>query len=464
MIDNKIPQIKNEKEEIEKTKKYSIKEAITTNLTIGFGENYISPYLIALGGDSKDVGFLSAFPNLFAPFFQLLSWPLMRKYSRKKIITTLLFLQFLIYIPIISLIFLYFKNVISVPILLIIFYTIYSIFGNIAAPVWASWIGDIIQKEEIGKFFGKRNSIASIFYLLGMFLGGIILEFTKKEIKTRNIGVFLGFGIIFLLAAIFKLFSRYFFIKHYEKKFKPSKESYFSFFDFLREAPKRNYGRFALYVTLIIFATNIASPYFIIYMLKDLKFSYFQFMLVNIATALATFLSMPFWGKFSDEYGNIYTLKIGSFLIPLVALLWTITLILNSKTIFIFIFILNLFSGFAWAAFNLAAGNFIFDAASSEKRSLCATYSNILNGFGIFLGANLGNYLIPIISQKFIANPIMVLSLLSGILRFLIAILLVFKIKEVKEVEKTPNLYSLSQIFSLPFNYFKSLFLKDKNK
>jgi MFS family permease len=452
--------------EIEATKKYSLKEAITTNLTMGFGENYISPYLIALGGGSKEVSLLSAIPNLFAPLFQLTSWRLMNKYSRKKIIVNLLLWQSLMYFPIISLIFLYFKNISYVPILLIFFYTLYVIFGNIAAPVWASWIGDIIEKNEIAKFFGKRNSLASIFYLLGMFFASLILELCKKKIK--NIGLFIGFGIIFLLAAIFKLFSRYFFLKHHEKDFKPSKESYFSFFDFIREAPRRNYGRFSLYVALIVLATNIAGPYFALYMLKDLSFSYFQFMLVNAITALMTFLSMPFWGRFSNQYGNIYTLRIGSFLIPIIALLWPVTLALNQKSIFLFVLLLNAFSGFAWAAFNLAAGNFVFDAATQEKRSLCAAYSNILNGIGVFIGATLGNFIIMKMVKISNANPIMILSVFSGTLRFLIAVFLVFKIKEVKVIEQEPNLsmtYIISQVLTYPVVFLENIFIKRrKNK
>ncbi|MGC9031282.1 MAG: MFS transporter [Minisyncoccia bacterium] len=455
----------NEKE-IEESKKYSLKEAVFTNITMGAGESYIAPYIIALGGKTKEIGFLSAFPNLFAPLSQLFTWKLMEKLSRKKILSIFILLQALIYLPFI-LIFLFFlldKNKsINYSFLAVILYTLYAIFGSISVPVWASWIGDLIKKEEISRFLGKRNSRGSIFYFISFFLAGILLDFLKKKASEKNIILFFGFFIIFLIAMISKIIARYFILKQDEIRFKPQKESYFSFFDFLREAPKRNYGRFSIYIALIIFSTNIAGPYFSLYMLSDLKFSYFQFMMANIATIIITFISMPFWGKFSEKYGNIYTLKIGSFLIPIVALLWTITLALPQKFIFYFVFLINLFSGLAWSAFNLAAGNFVFDVATPQKRSLCVAYSNIINGFGVFLGATFGNILMPYFS-KISYFPIMILAFLSGVLRFFIALIFVFKIKEVKIVEKEHVIsvqYLFSQMLSLP-SYLQNIIIKKR--
>jgi len=141
---------------------------------------------------------------------------------------------------------------------------------------------------------------------------------------------------------------------------------------------------------------------------------------------------------------------------------------LNQKSIFLFVLLLNAFSGFAWAAFNLAAGNFVFDAATQEKRSLCAAYSNILNGIGVFIGATLGNFIIMKMVKISNANPIMILSVFSGTLRFLIAVFLVFKIKEVKVIEQEPNLsmtYIISQVLTYPVVFLENIFIKRrKNK
>jgi len=70
------------------------------------------------------------------------------------------------------------------------------------------------------------------------------------------------------------------------------------------------------------FATNLAAPFFAVYMLQDLGFSYFTYVIVNASAALATFLSLNFWGKRADQFGNRSALILTSCLIPFIPLLW----------------------------------------------------------------------------------------------------------------------------------------------
>lgn len=86
--------------------------------------------------------------------------------------------------------------------------------------------------------------------------------------------------------------------------------------------PRNNFGRFVIYVALVNFATCIAAPFFAVYMLKSLGFSYANFTIVMMSATITSLLFMPFIGKFIDKYGNLTVIKIIGLLIPLIPILW----------------------------------------------------------------------------------------------------------------------------------------------
>lgn len=460
---------KNILKKIEESKKSSIKDSVSVNATVGFGDNYISAYAIELNATPSHLGLLTSIPNLIAPLAQLFTTRFMKKYSRGKIFSISILIQSLIWIPIILTALIFLNQEKYAIEFLILFYTIYAFLGNFASPAWVSWIGDIVEKEDSGKFFGKRNKFGGISALISLIIAGVLLDFFRKQNLTQNEHfIFIGFFIIFLIAMITRLISRYFVLKQYEPKFKFKKKSYFSLKDFVKNIPKSNYGKFSLYIALIVLASNIAGPYYALYMLRDLNFSYMQYMIVNVSGAIASFIFVVKWGKFADEFGNIKLLKITSMIIPLICFLWPLYIFIPSPFNFYFILFANFISGFAWAGFNLASGNFVFDVATPQKRGLCSAYASIMNGVGVVIGTTIGSILISINNFTLI-NSIMLISIISGIARYIISFAMINKIKEVRETKtgyhwkKIPLAY---EVFNMNI-YLKNginLLTKRKNK
>jgi MFS family permease len=423
-------------EKIKKSKSFSLKDSAAVNATAGFGDTFISPYMIAMGAQNSQIAALTSVPNLIAPLAQLFTSKFMEKYSRRKIFGISILIQCLMWIPIILVSLLFLKNIKVAPILVVIFWTIYCGFANFAAPAWSSWIGDLVKKEEAGRFFGLRNKIGGICALISMLIAGLILDKFQLLAKITNTQawIFAGFAFIFLLAMTFKLISRHYVLQQYEPNFKFEKEYYFSFFDFIKKASTNNYGRFSIYVAFVVLTVNIAGPFYAVYMLRVLNFTYIQYMLISVFTTIATFIFMPIWGRFTDKFGNIKTLRITGFLIPVICFAWMV----SPKFIWFFYFILaaNFFSGFAWAGFNLAAGNFVYDSATPQRRSLCVAYSSVLNGLGVFTGATIGGLLASSLpTTVFTLHRLIFISLISGIARYLVSIIMVNKLKEVRTVE-----------------------------
>jgi len=416
----------------------SIKEGASSSVMTGFGESYITPFALALNANNSQIGFLTSFAGLVGPFSQILGSRLMEKYRRKKIIITFVALQALTWLPILLLSLFFWKNIFTtyLPIILIIFYSLFAIFGSISGPSWFSLMGDLVPDKIRGRYFSKRNKITGAVALLSTLIGAFILDY----FKTKG-SILIGFSILFFIASLARLNSARLFKKHSEPQLKLKKSYYFSIFSFIKNMPYNNFGRFVMFIGFFYFAAMIAGPFFAVYMLKDLGFSYTTFILISISASIFSLLSLPIWGKLSDKYGNREILRLTLIFIPIAPILW-----LFSKNPLYLIFIPQLIAGLGWAGFNLSSSNFIYDSVSPQRRGLCVAYFSILRGIGIFIGAALGGLLAQYLTIRFM-NKLLFIFLISGILRALVAIIFLPKIKEIRKLAKPKKLYQYIEDF-----------------
>ena len=421
-----------EKELIEKTKKISIKEASASAVSDGVGMRYITPFALKLGATNLHIGFLTSLSSLLGNFSQLFTPKLIERVPRKKLLFFCALVQAIMWLFVMfvgALFFLFHIDSKIAPTVLVIIYTILIAAGAFMTPAWNSWMKDIV-KEKAGAYFGKRNKIAGFIAVISMLAAGFVLDYFAKT------KIFIGFFLLFALAFFARLISSLLLLKKYEPKLIHEKGYYFSFFQFIKYAPKSNYGKFAIFVSLIQLTTAIASPFFSVYMLKHLGFSYTRWIIVIIASSFVALMLMPMWGKFADRYGNIKAIKITAFLVPLVPLLWLASPLLPRQYLLFYLILVEMFSGAAWAGFNLASSNFVYDAVTRQRMALCVAYSNFLNGIGVFIGATLGGLISSIPFSIFGFESILIVFFISGIARFATAFLMVPKIKEVREVER----------------------------
>ena len=236
--------------------------------------------------------------------------------------------------------------------------------------------------------------------------------------------------------------------------------------------PYNNFGRFVLFMGFFNFVVMIGSPFFTVYMLRDLGFSYTTLMFVNISASFFSLLALPVWGKLSDRYGNKEMLKVSCTLIPLLCFLW----VLSPSPIYL-ILVPQLISGIGWAGFNLSASNFIYDSVSPERRGLCVAYYSVISGAGVFLGALVGGLLAQNLTINFM-NKLLFIILISGVGRAVVSLIFLPRIKEVRKVKEKRKLFQylfefrpalylrnirpMSETMELIFYYAKRLKFKKK--
>ncbi len=408
---------------IRKSLRYSFLDGIFASCMVGFTADYLTPYALALKATLRQISLLSAAPNLISSLAQLKTPDFVEKVkSRKKIIIFFVFLHVLVGLPIVLAPYLFKTHTV---LFLIAFVALFASFQAISGPAWASLMSDYIPVKSRGRYFGWRNKILGVVTISCAFIAGFILHCFKANILR-------GFLIIFSVAVICRFISWCFLAQMYEPPFKEKKEAYFSFWDFIKRIKKSNFAKFVLFVATLNFCVNMASPFFSVFMLKDLKFNYVTYTIVVTAVTLAQIFSIDRWGKHADRIGNVKVLRLTSFFIATLPFWW----IINQHPAYLIA--VQVAAGFAWSGFNLCAVNFIYDAVTPEKRTRCIAYFNVCSGVALCCGALMGGYLVNILPALF-GYRILSLFLISSILRFFVVYFFSRKIREVRHVDRVTS-------------------------
>lgn len=398
----------------------SIWDGIFYSILLGFGESFFSVFAIALGATDLVLSLLSSLPMMLGSLSQLLSSQLIILFkSRKRFVLMAALLQSLSLIPVIIIAVLNMAQ----PLLYLITICFYWLFCFILGPAWSSWMGDLVDDDKRGSYFGKRNRICGIIAFISFTTAGIILQYIKQATGEP----IKSFTVLFIVAVLARFVSIFFLSRQVDPPYNPGNQVRIGILDFLRKVGRSNFGSLILFLCLMNFSVNISAPFFAPYMIRELKFNYLTYTIINSTILIVKYLFMPVWGRAMDKYGTKKVITLCGFILPVLPLLWLIchdvyTLVL-----------LHIFSGFTWAGFELAAFNFLFDATTKEERVAYLSYYNAFNGIYVFLGALLGGFVVG--HFTFLGSLYTLTFLISGIFRLIVSLIFLSRVNEVRVVE-----------------------------
>ena len=409
-------------QKVENALKFSTAEGMAYGAVMGFGDNYIVAFAVALQTSNFLIGILCSVPGFLSSLAQLWDVALIRRFkSRKSLVLVFAFLQGLMFLPMLGLTF--FPSA-SDGWWLVLFTTIYSISSALTSPIWGSIMAEVVPDHLRGRYFSLRGALSTLSNTICVMAAGIFMTFLAHK-------ALWGFAILFGAAFLARMVSCGLLTKLFEMppKLQPQNQSKAG--NFTRGLWSTNLGRYMLFLFSMSFAVNIASPYFAVYQLHDLKLSYFTFAALGTASSIATLLTISRWGRVADRIGNLKVMLAASALVPLVPLLWLIS------TNLIFLGIVQAFSGLAWAGFNLCSVNYLYDATATENRTRYLAYFNCGNGLAAGLGALLGGYIVTHL-PALMGYQVLSIFLISGVLRGAASIIFLPGLKEVRKVSTIP--------------------------
>jgi MFS family permease len=299
-------------------------------------------------------------------------------------------------------------------------------------PIWNSLIGDLVPERIRGRFFGHRNMVTGMSTFVALLLAGGVLHFFDKAGMAEA-----GYLVCFVVAFLARANSMRWLSRYKDPEFRIAPEEVFTFRQFLRRSPHSNFAKFVFFVGVVNFGVYFAGPYFALYMLRDLRFTYVEYTLVTAAASITQFLTFRYWGGLSDRFGNKKILNLCGWGIVFVPMLW-----LFSSNI-LYLMLIQIYAGFVWSGFLLASSNFIFDAVTPGKRARCVAYQGLVNGSFVLTGSLAGGYAAEHLPTVFSLGPLTwkppftlsVVFLISGLIRLAAAAVLLREFREVRTVE-----------------------------
>ncbi len=413
--------------EVERSLRHSIRDGVAYSVMTGAGETYFSAFAVLIKATPGQIGLLAALPQLLASLAQLFSaWLGHRTQQRLPIVLLGARIQALSWLPLIVLSLAFPQQAVAIMIGCI---AVYYIGANLAIPQWSSLMGDLVPKRRRGRYFALRTRLASITAYVALIGAGLVLHLFDHYGAPLA-----GFLTLFTVAMVARFVSIHHLKQMHDAPGHVSPLELPNWRLWRTHVLASPFAVFSLFYALMQFATAIASPFFTVYLLRDLQFSYLLFTLNTGMVILAQFLALNWWGRIADTFGNRLILVVTGAVIPAIPLLWVLS------TDIWYLMLLQALGGLVWAGFSLCAGNFIFDALPPHKRVTLMALHNSLANIGVFAGALIGGYLamhldrvMTIAGQSFeFASVFHIIFLLSALARALVAAVFLPRLKEMR--------------------------------
>ncbi len=418
--------IRSKKEENEikhHTRRLSIKEGIFASAKSSLGDNFIAPFTIAIGTASPLVAIINSLWNI-NPASQLFGSKLVEKFKRKAILTKTMSIEVIGWFLMALIAFLYFQgiavNILPYLIAVTLFVILFA--SGIGHPSWFSLIGDVVDGKFRGKWFSKRNTIMLVAVISLTLLAALFLNYLTELGKGK-----IGFIVLFTLAFLARAVCISLIKRHYEPVLKIKKSRKSSLIEFWKDEKNSNFRKFAIFRGLFAASMGLTVPLVSIYLLRNLGFDYFSYVLILVSGSIFSVFSLNLWGKLSDKYGNYRVIAMTTLFLPLVPILW----MLSTSKIYLFL-VPAIIGGTSWSAFIMASSNFIYDNVKREKRATAISYFNLFAGGGALIGGLIGALLIGIIETTWI-EPIFLIFIIGAIARMLVVWFWIPRLRETKK-------------------------------
>jgi len=414
---------------VDRALRHSVRDGMGYSVQVGAGETYFSAFALFLNATAPQVALISTLPPLLGSSAQIFSAWLGNYVGRRRLVLMGCALQALLWLPILLLPLLFRQYAVGG---LLVLLALYQGANNLAAPQWTSIMRDLVSERRRGRYFGYRTQVTTVTTFVALVVCGVMLDQIDKTGHT-----YLGFALIFAAAFVARAVSVY----HLTFLYEPAQHGAapdMHIEHWWRSQLSTGAIGFSVYFALMNAAVGISSPFFTVYMLRDLKLSYLDFTALSGASVIAQFLMLSTWGRLADVYGNRLILIVTSVSLPVIPLLW----LLSDN--FWWLLVFQALSGLSWSGFTLSSGNLLYELVPRTRRAAYVAFHNIGTAAGVFAGAMLGASLevwLPprrvLFGATDVLSNLLYLFALSGLTRAILATLLARRVREFRKPRRT---------------------------
>lgn len=361
-------------ERIKSRLKFVIRDGLASEvMAVLSGGAFLVALALKLGASNFQIGLLASVGTL-ASVFQLFAIYLIQKYRNRKAVVVYTLFSARISLIIISILPFLFTAGVSLNILIVLL-CFHHIMGAISGLCWSSWMKDLIPSSTLGSFFGHRSKLIQITSIAMNFLVAFSLDYVKENHPQFEVE---AYSSMFLIAAVFGLVSVYFLIQTPEPKIQMTQKNIFKLFRI--PFRNKNFKNLMIFHALWLFAINLASPFFTVYLLKTLGFPLSYVITLTIISQLTNIFFIKIWGRYSDKYSNKTIIQICAPIYLCCILAWTFTTMPDKHALTIPLLVLiHVFSGISLSGINLSLSNIGFKLAPKGNGVIFLSARSLVN-------------------------------------------------------------------------------------
>jgi MFS family permease len=329
--------------------------------------------------------------------------------------------------------------------------------GGLGSASWLSWMATLVHRRLRGRYFGIRNSAASLTNLICVPLVGLaVSNWYGGTLQGYGVVLFAGIlsGLMSLVCQQFKVdinpkSQNALFVNNFKKKTvslvannqnlplnaktesenalissNTSNSNTSNSSTWKSVFNDSNFLMFLLYFSLWMLAVNLSAPFFNFYMLDTLDLDVSWVTLYSSIQAGANLLMMILWGKLADKIGNRPILILIGILVAITPLLW-LGIGTNHFDIWLGLPLLHILTGGTWAAIDLCSNNMQLSVAPVKNQSIYFAIAAAVGGVTGALGTTIGGLLVQFANYGGLPG----LFVLSALCR-LLALIPLFFVKE----------------------------------
>jgi MFS family permease len=334
---------------------------------------FLTGFALHLGMSEWMIGVMVAIPNMGTLFQLFGSYYICKKGGRKSIAARAATLARIMWLPILV-VGLWCPHGNSGQIALVLtFFFVSHAFAAVSYVAWLAWTSDLVPDELRGSFFGTRNMLCGAAGIAAVLIFGNLVDVFKSHPN----GAALAVGVPFFCAIVLGLIS-----VRYLNRVSDSATPPLGGQNILREWVKpfreANYRNFLLFTLSWNFSVYLSAPFFALYFLRELNYTYGFVALLATIASVVDLLGMKFWGAVSDRIKNRAVIQVAGWGVVLLPSLWVLV---RPHDLLLPVAIQIIGGGF-WAGVNLCTNNMVLRISPQEGRVWFISAYSITAGVG----------------------------------------------------------------------------------
>jgi len=380
---------------------------LTWEGTVSLGFNsittsgFLAAFALALGANNLQIGILAAIPFL-AQIVQIPVILVVEKIRRRKAMAVLSwFSSQLLWFPIALIpVFIGAPSAMATSVLLGLM-TARGLLNAVCNAAWNGWIRDLVPQRILGRFFSRRLAFATAAGVVFSLVAALFVDYWRGYVPGED--AILGYTYVLLFGALFLGLASPVFMSLMPE---PLMQPILGLQPSLRQrlsAPLKdtNFRHLMQFLLFWGFASNLAIPFFAVYMLERIGLSITWVIALSILSQFFNIFFLRVWGRFVDRFGNKAVLSLCASLYLLVILGWIFTTMPEPYSLTMpLLVMLHVFAGIANAGVTLSVGTIGLKMAPQGESTSYLAGASLTTNLGAGLGPLCGGLLADFFSVR----------------------------------------------------------------